>query len=92
MFGIRIHVRGELATDGPVLYVSNHVSYLDVFVLGAKVPASFIPKAEIAGWPVFGRLAKHQNTLFFERNICPADDGKSCTATRARLIADGDQW
>jgi len=49
---------GELATDGSVLYVSNHVSYLDVFVLGVKVPASFIAKAEVAGWPVFGSLAK----------------------------------
>ena len=83
---------GELATDGSVLYVSNHVSYLDVFVLGVKVPASFIAKADVAGWPVFGSLAKYQNTLFFERNTRRAADEKSCTATRALLIADGDQW
>ena len=92
LFGIRIHIRGELATDGSVLYVSDHVSYLDVFILGAKVPASFIAKEEVAGWPVFGSLAKYQNTFFFERNTRRAADGKSCTATRALLIADGDQW
>ena len=92
LFGIRIHIRGELATDGSVLYVSDHVSYLDVFILGAKLPASFIAKEEVAGWRVFGSLAKYQNTFFFERNKRRAAAGKSCTATRALLIADGDQW
>lgn len=74
LFGMRIHVRGELRTEGTMLYVSNHASYLDVFVLGARVPASFIAKAEVAGWPVFGSLAKFQNTLFFERNTRRAAD------------------
>lgn len=74
LFGMRIHMRGELVTGRPVLYVSNHASYLDVFVLGARVPASFIAKAEVAGWPVFGSLAKFQNTLFFERNTRRAAD------------------
>jgi 1-acyl-sn-glycerol-3-phosphate acyltransferase len=50
------------------LFLSNHVSYLDVFVLGRYVPAFFIAKSEVSGWPIFGWLVKRQNTLFFERN------------------------
>lgn len=50
----------------PTLFASNHVSYIDIFVLGF-VPAYFIAKSEVANWPVFGQLARFQNTLFIER-------------------------
>ena len=74
LFNIRITTTGTLHTAPPTLYVSNHVSYLDVFVLGAWLPGSFIAKSEVSGWPVFGKLAKLQNTLFFERNVRRAAD------------------
>lgn len=67
ILGLDVHLNGELGGDEPTLFVSNHISYLDVFVLGGLVPGSFIAKAEVANWPVFGALAKIQNTLFFER-------------------------
>ena len=44
--------------DCPTLFVANHVSYLDVLILGAFLDATFIAKAEIAGWPLFGLLAQ----------------------------------
>ena len=50
------------------MFVSNHISYLDVFVLG-DIPAYFIAKAEVANWPVLGKFAKYQNTLFIERKV-----------------------
>jgi 1-acyl-sn-glycerol-3-phosphate acyltransferase len=68
LFNLRCHVRGEISTTRPTLFLSNHISYLDVFVLGKYVPAYFIAKSEVANWPVLGWLAKEQNTLFFERN------------------------
>lgn len=60
-------VEGEVSDSRPTLFLSNHISYLDVFVLGAVTPGFFIAKSEVAGWPILGWLAKMQNTLFFER-------------------------
>ncbi|MCB1693174.1 MAG: 1-acyl-sn-glycerol-3-phosphate acyltransferase [Pseudomonadales bacterium] len=73
-FNLKVSHAGELCRAAPVLYVCNHVSYLDVFVLGSVLPGSFIAKSEVAGWPVFGKLANFQNTLFFERNSRRAAD------------------
>ncbi|HEV2136619.1 MAG TPA: lysophospholipid acyltransferase family protein [Terracidiphilus sp.] len=49
------------------LVVSNHLSYLDVIVLAAAMPCSFVAKSEIAGWPVFGRAARAGGTIFLVR-------------------------
>lgn len=68
VFGLECSYEGEICADRFTIYTSNHISYLDVFLLGSVVPASFIAKSEVAGWPVFGKLAALQNTLFFERN------------------------
>lgn len=68
IFGIRVRVHGEMCHQQPCLYVGNHISYLDVFVLGGVVPGFFIAKSDVASWPVLGRLARLQNTLFFERD------------------------
>lgn len=68
LFNLRCQVKGNISTVRPTLFVSNHVSYLDVFVLGKYIPAFFIAKSEVSGWPILGWLAKTQNTLFFERN------------------------
>ena len=68
LFNIKVEYEGVLCQGKPVIYACNHISYLDVFLLGSILPGSFIAKSEVAGWPVFGKLAKLQNTLFFERN------------------------
>ena len=67
LLGFELDVRGTLATDRPVLFVCNHNSYLDITVLGSVIPGSFVAKAEVAGWPLFGRLAKLQRTVFVDR-------------------------
>ena len=63
ILGIEVIESGEMSQARPTLYLSNHVSYLDIFILG-RLPAYFIAKAEVASWPVFGKLAQFQNTLF----------------------------
>jgi lyso-ornithine lipid O-acyltransferase len=50
-----------------LLVVSNHVSWLDIVVLGGLVPLSFVAKSEVAGWPVIGTLARLQRTIFVDR-------------------------
>jgi lyso-ornithine lipid O-acyltransferase len=67
MFGLRIEVRGSLARDAPVLILSNHVSWLDISLIGALAPLSFIAKSEVAGWPVISWFAKLQRTVFIDR-------------------------
>jgi len=67
ILGIGVEVSGEMSLAKPTLYVSNHISYVDIFILG-QIPAFFVAKSEVASWPVFGTLAEFQNTLFIERN------------------------
>jgi 1-acyl-sn-glycerol-3-phosphate acyltransferase len=50
-----------------VLYVSNHVSWLDIPVLAGATGAAFVAQAEIAGWPLIGWLSKLNRTIFITR-------------------------
>src|SRR5476651_337321 len=67
ILGIRVRVHGLRSDVTPTLFVCNHVSYLDIEVLGSLVPGSFVAKAEVATWPFFKTLAKAQRTIFVER-------------------------
>lgn len=67
LFGFRIHKSGKMATGRPLLIVANHVSWSDILVLGATDKVSFIAKADMAAWPLFGFFAKLQRTIFIER-------------------------
>jgi len=67
LLGVRLDLRGTRSTHRPTLFVANHTSYLDIEIMGAAVEGSFVSKAEISGWPVFGWLARLQRTIFVER-------------------------
>ncbi len=81
--GIDVHQHGRPALGEGVLMVSNHVSYIDIIALGAKLPCSFVAKSEVAGWPVFGWLAKLQRTIFVVRD--PRKAAEQMAPLRARL-------
>ncbi|ADP70446.1 phospholipid/glycerol acyltransferase [Rhodomicrobium vannielii ATCC 17100] len=67
ILGIRVHVEGKLASDRPVLLVSNHISWLDIPALSTVAPLSFVAKAEVGVWPFVSLLAKLQRTVFVDR-------------------------
>ena len=67
MFGLRIVVNGRLARDAPVLVLANHVSWLDISVIGSLGPLSFVAKSEVERWPVVGLFARLQRTVFIDR-------------------------
>jgi 1-acyl-sn-glycerol-3-phosphate acyltransferase len=67
IFGLRIEVRGTPSPVRPTLFVANHTSYIDIEVLSTVLTVSFVAKAEVAGWPLFGLLAKLQRTVFVDR-------------------------
>ncbi|MBC7416008.1 MAG: 1-acyl-sn-glycerol-3-phosphate acyltransferase [Herminiimonas sp.] len=49
------------------LVVSNHVSWLDIFVINAMQPCRFVAKSDIRDWPVLGYLCAQANTIFISR-------------------------
>lgn len=66
ILAVRVGVAGP-APEPPFVLVSNHVSYLDILVLGTRLPCVFVAKAEIDEWPVFGALCRAVNTIFIDR-------------------------
>ncbi len=66
ILGLRVRIEGDRPT-APVLLVSNHVSWVDIPVLSAALPVSFVAKAEVATWPFFGTLARLQRSVFINR-------------------------
>jgi lyso-ornithine lipid O-acyltransferase len=66
MLAVQIEVRGQPLT-GPVFLVSNHVSWLDIPLIGVQRPLSFLSKEEVRDWPLIGLLAQAIGTLFIRR-------------------------
>ncbi len=87
--GVRIHQEGEPLSDGPVVLAGNHVSWLDIVMIGSHGRFRFISKDDVAEWPIFGSLARLQNTLFVSRTR-RTDTGKM-TDTMRQALADGDR-
>jgi 1-acyl-sn-glycerol-3-phosphate acyltransferase len=67
LFGLRLKVIGKPVTGEGVLLLANHSSWLDIILFSAVTPLSFVAKSEIAGWPLFGTLARLQRTVFVAR-------------------------
>ncbi|MGD9508596.1 MAG: lysophospholipid acyltransferase family protein [Geminicoccaceae bacterium] len=83
--GARVAVAGRPFVACPTLYVANHVSYLDILVLGAVLDGTFIAKSEIASWPLFGLLGRLTRTLFIRRHWRSALIQRNALAARMRL-------
>lgn len=68
LMGIKLVIDGAVERDRPVLLVANHTSWLDIPVLSAVAPLSFVAKKEVGGWPFVSSLARLQRTVFVDRN------------------------
>ncbi|MDI9332074.1 MAG: lysophospholipid acyltransferase family protein [Alphaproteobacteria bacterium] len=64
--GVRLQVHGQPA-PGPVLWVANHIAWLDILILHAQRQAHFVAKSEVHRWPLIGPMAAAAGTLFIER-------------------------
>lgn len=69
ILNIRLVVKGNVPdfSTASVVFVANHISWLDVYLLGAVCPVRFVSKSEVRAWPVIGWLAVRVGTLFIER-------------------------
>lgn len=68
--------------NGQGAMVANHTSWLDIFVLNAAQPLYFVSKAEVAGWPGIGLLAKVTGTVFIKRDRSEAQAQLALFRTR----------
>ena len=72
ILNIKINLVGKIHKERPGLLISNHASWLDIPILSSLTNISFIAKSEISKWPLFGFLAKLQDTVFVERRSIKA--------------------
>lgn len=88
LLGVRVRQVGAEATQRPLLIAANHVSWLDISVLGSRMPLSFVAKSEVASWPLFGTFARLQRSVFVDRQRRTAT--ARTTSEIARRLTDGD--
>lgn len=80
---MKIRVIGKPVQGEPALFVSNHVSWLDIVTVGATLPASFVAKREVGTWPGIKYLANLQRTIYVSRDRKTAE--KEMAAMKQRL-------
>src|SRR5699024_411231 len=64
--GVRVRVQGQPIRTGPILYVANHISWLDIFVLNSVRATGFVAKQDIREWPILGWLVAGAGTVFID--------------------------
>lgn len=67
IFRIKVRVEGQISAQNQTIFLSNHISYLDIPVIGTFVRASFVAKKDVKGWPLIGQLSQLQQTGFISR-------------------------
>jgi 1-acyl-sn-glycerol-3-phosphate acyltransferase len=85
ILGVTVISRGEVSAK-PALFLSNHISWLDILVLATQTDAGFVAKAEVARWPLLGWLAGVAGTEFVRRGS-HADTKRVLARMVARLKA-----
>jgi 1-acyl-sn-glycerol-3-phosphate acyltransferase len=85
---VKTRVVGQPDRASPLLVVANHVSWLDIPIITAHLPAVFVAKSEVAAWPVLGLLARLQRTVFVARER--RYQTGAATREMALRLAEGD--
>lgn len=86
VLGVDVAIRGTPARAAQVVFACNHLSYLDVAVLGSVLRATFVAKDDVRGWPLAGVLARLQNSVFVSRD--PRRAPEVVAAMRAALAVE----
>ncbi|MCG8314073.1 MAG: 1-acyl-sn-glycerol-3-phosphate acyltransferase [Pseudomonadales bacterium] len=89
ILGIEVEVYGERpvkAENQGIMFVSNHVSWIDIPLIGGIQETCFLSKAEVRDWPLIGKLAEGTGTLFIQRG---SGDAKRVTGQIAERVNEG---
>ncbi len=65
--GVKVNVINEKINKNSVVYISNHISWLDIFVIQSQTPVFFVAKSEIKEWPILGWLVEKSGNIFIQR-------------------------
>lgn len=84
-FEIKV-VQVEPVPQSHALWASNHVSWMDIPVVGSVSPAFFLSKAEIGEWAVIGPLLKASGHLLIKRG---SGDSGAVTKQISTFLGDG---
>lgn len=88
IMGAKVVTEGAPTKDRAALFVSNHCSYADISFIGGLVRGSFVAKAEMRNWPIFGWCARLSRCVFVERQARFAK--RQAEEMKQRLL-DGDR-
>ena len=66
---LRVHIDHQIFTQPQVnaLVISNHLSYLDIFIIFSLYPAAFVTSIEMKKTPILGQIVTIGGCLFVER-------------------------
>jgi 1-acyl-sn-glycerol-3-phosphate acyltransferase len=87
IFGVRAELAGGGAVSG--LWVANHVSWIDIFVINALFPSRFVAKSEVRRWPLVGPLCAWAGTIFIQR--ANPRDLRQTMAVMVAALRDGER-
>lgn len=92
IFNVRVVMHGHTPPSyqsaSNIMFIANHVSWVDIHALNSIIPTRFIAKSDIRSWPVFGYLARKSNVLFVSRE--KRQDAARIVHTTNRSLLDGD--
>ncbi len=78
---VSVKVVGEPATDEPMLFLGNHISYIDIPLLMAYAPVVFVAKKQVGYWPIFGDACRAVGVVLVDR------DSKKSREVTGELVA-----
>lgn len=85
--GLDVRIEGR-PVGRDVLYVANHVSWLDIVAIGGATPTRFVSKDDVMEWPLVGMIARIGGTIFIDRNSRRAAEDQVGQLGRALLEHD----
>ena len=86
LIGVKVNIHGKFCENRPLLLACNHVSWVDILIMGSVTPLCFVAKSEISSWPIINRLAKLQGTVFVNRNNS-RDTANQADTIASRLLS-----
>ena len=85
---VELKIIGTPPRQGPLLLVSNHISWIDIVALHATCHCRFVAKADVRRWPLIGTLATGGGTLYVERES--RRDAMRVVQCMVQALGDGD--
>ncbi|MFS2215018.1 lysophospholipid acyltransferase family protein [Telluria sp. Tellsp104] len=89
IFDVRVSLAPASAGAENGLWVANHVSWIDIFVVNALFPSRFVAKSEVRRWPLVGTLCAWAGTIFIAR--ASPRDMRRTMAVMAAALGNGER-